>query len=211
MKKVIIYSSLLFFIAAFACIKKTKQRPTTLYISGIVTDKQTSAPLDSVKISLYRSHFGALYLNDYYSTQNGRYNFSFTPCDSCFTSYYLEFTKKGYNTVRDQHIDLDKEYQEFNIAMEKRPTTLYISGIVTDKQTSAPLDSVKISLYRGYYGNGYDSDYYTTSNGKYSFSLTPTSSTSYYLNFIKKGYNMISNRAVDLNKEYQEFNIAMDK
>lgn len=61
----IIWMHLLFCILAFSCKKDKKaETPNTIYIEGIVTDKQTSTPLDSVKIYLIKHLVGSSIISD---------------------------------------------------------------------------------------------------------------------------------------------------
>ena len=120
-KRTLIFS-LTFLIFAFAC-KKTIQPerpPSVLYISGLVTDKQTGVPLDSVEVTLnVPGYYGPPSPQSYfYSNTDGKFSFQFSPKTA---SYQLGFSKNGYCYAGCPYvsIDRDKEYQTFNVLLEK--------------------------------------------------------------------------------------------
>ena len=107
------------FLIISGCQKKNDPRPTTLYLSGSVTNKQTSTPIDSVEIALERSYWFSGYILEtiFFSDGNGKFNIQFNPQEN--KSYDLDFSKRGYATPPfPTSIDLDKEYQNFNITLD---------------------------------------------------------------------------------------------
>lgn len=117
MKKIVLFS-IMFTMLLSAC-KKKDTRPDVLHISGIVTDKETSNPKDSVSIELSKSDgFSSRIILDTYSTDSdGKFSFKFSQNKISY-SYYLIFSKKSY-TKEEVHIDKDKEKQNFNIQLIK--------------------------------------------------------------------------------------------
>jgi tRNA A37 threonylcarbamoyltransferase TsaD len=117
----LLISPAFFIMLASSCEKpKGNSRPTVIHISGIVTDKQIGTTLDSVKIYLYIPTMGGPTIKSfYYSDNTGRFTFQFSPIPN--TSYRLSFEKKNYcySGCQSIAIDLDKEYQEFNVQLEK--------------------------------------------------------------------------------------------
>ena len=115
----LLISPAFFILLASSCEKEKPKRPTVLHISGTITDKQTGSSLDSVKIYLYIPTMGGPTIKSIYYTDNtGKFLFQFSPFPN--TSYSLMFEKKSYcNSGCNVYIDLDKEYQEFNVQLEK--------------------------------------------------------------------------------------------
>ena len=109
-------------VFAFACEKPAPPPPTTLHISGIVTDKQTTTPLDSVKIYLEKHDLGDLPIikGTFYSGKDGKFSLQFSP-ESGFNSYDLSFEKNGYCHSGCSTIDIDRsrEYEVFNVSLVK--------------------------------------------------------------------------------------------
>ena len=108
-----------------ACCKE-ETRPSTIYITANVTDKETALPIDSVKVELYKSDLATfpLIIKYYYTNKLGNVNLSFLPEKDSFGSYYLNFYKTGYLSSGAEcgcevHIDLDNENQNFNVQLTK--------------------------------------------------------------------------------------------
>ena len=63
MNKPLIISILLTSLICIACSKE-EARPSTIYITANVTDKETALPIDSVKVGLYKSSFGTFWMKN---------------------------------------------------------------------------------------------------------------------------------------------------
>ncbi|CAN5642541.1 hypothetical protein BH11BAC1_BH11BAC1_22800 [soil metagenome] len=119
MKNAILYL-LLFYI--FCGCNETNEmgRPTILYLSGQITNKQTFTPIDSVAVTLEFSSLTGMYYNPettFYSGNNGKFNFQFSPKQN--TSYNLTFFKQEYRSPSlPTSIDRDREYQSFTIVLD---------------------------------------------------------------------------------------------
>ena len=123
MKKIVIL--LIMFTMLFSACKKKETHPSKIYITATVTDKETSLPIDSVKVTLYKSNFGSVWLANYYTNNLGSVNLSFHPEESSFGSYYLRFYKEGYLSTGEEcscetPINLDKDNQDFKIQLTKK-------------------------------------------------------------------------------------------
>ncbi len=110
----------------FNACKEENSRPSTIYITAKVTDKETNLPIDSVKVELYKSSLASYFVQDYYYTNHqGEVFFYFSPKDG-FGSYYLMFYKDSFLTSPSEgcncraSIDLDTEKQKLNIQLIKR-------------------------------------------------------------------------------------------
>lgn len=120
-KKTLILISILVFFA-FACEKTIQptQPPSVLYISGTITDKQTGTPIDSVEVTLnVPGNYGPPSPQSYfYSNTDGKFSFQFSPKT---TSYQLGFSKNGYCYAGCPYVPIDrnKEYQTFNVLLDK--------------------------------------------------------------------------------------------
>ena len=126
MNKPLIISILLTSLICIACSKE-ETRPSTIYITANVTDKETALPIDSVKVGLYKSDLASfpLIIEYYYTNNIGNVNLSFSPEKYSFGSYSLNFYKSGYLSLGTEcgcevHIDLDKENQHFNVQLIKK-------------------------------------------------------------------------------------------
>ena len=108
-------------VTSFSC-KKDKPRPSTIYISGTVTDKLTTNPLDSVNTSLNYStgSIGSPLIpqTTIYTGTNGKFNFQFSPKENYSYQLFFDKTGSGYKW-QSKSIDLTKENQIFNIVLEK--------------------------------------------------------------------------------------------
>ena len=106
-----------------ACSKE-EARPSTIYITANVTDKETALPIDSVKVGLYKSSFGTFWMKNFYTNNMGNVNLSFSPEKDSFGGYLLKFRKSGYLSSGEEcgcnvRIDLDKENQNFSVQLTK--------------------------------------------------------------------------------------------
>lgn len=86
-------------------------------INGTVSDVNNNL-LDSVYVRLYESSFMtiAIPINNMYS-KDGIFKFEFTPEEKY--TYHLNFEKKGYRIDTYHSVDKKKEFQEFNVIMER--------------------------------------------------------------------------------------------
>jgi hypothetical protein len=106
-------------LLSFACEKKN-ERPSILYISGIITDKETSTSLDSVTIFLnHTKNWPYMTKTLYYNSGDGKFNFQFYPEEGY--RYSLRFERNGYcyGGCSNVYINRDKEYQSFNVQLIK--------------------------------------------------------------------------------------------
>ena len=120
--KQILLSLILSTILFSACTKKESQRPSVIYISGTVSDKTNSSPLDSVSIILSEDRGGVISsvlipLKTYSTNSSGEFSFNYSQNKERY-SYELEFSKDLY-TVEKVHLDKDIEKQHFNIQLIK--------------------------------------------------------------------------------------------
>ena len=96
----------------------------------------------------------------------------------------------------------------------KSPSIIHLSGQVIDKQSQVPLDSNHIYLMYeektciGCIAIPKD-DCYTNKSGNFNLQFSPQTGYSYYLGF--QTLHSGENRNINLEVEYQEFKVALDK
>lgn len=96
---------------------------------------------------------------------------------------------------------------------EKSTDKISISGIVSNS-IQQPIDSVKVIIEETCLmctGSLPIDEKYTNKLGEFKVELTPKKDHSYHINFEKNGYTIKNYFSIDLKKEAQYFNIAMDK
>ena len=109
-------------IILFSACTKKDERPSVIYISGTVTDKTTSSPLDSVSIELIELRGSSIpristILKIYSTNSAGEFSFEFSQNKELY-SYRVEISKEPY--IREYvFIDKDLENQHFNIQLIK--------------------------------------------------------------------------------------------
>lgn len=105
------------FVCLYAC---EKPKPEIIYIRGVVTDKITGAPVDSMRVNL-ESRLSVLF--SYYGTKeyfvtgkDGQFNFSFIPDDERI--YKITTSKLHYNWTYNV-FNKDKAFQVFHVEVTK--------------------------------------------------------------------------------------------
>ena len=118
MNKPLIISILLTSLICIAC-RKEEARPSTIYITANVTDKETALPIDSVKVNLRKNDgFGSwIYLEKYYSDKDGIVKFSFQ--QEVNWVYDIKLLADSYESYRVS-LDKNKENQNFNVQLIKK-------------------------------------------------------------------------------------------
>jgi hypothetical protein len=111
----------LFLILLAACIKtEDPERVKSFHISGIVVDKATHTPLDSVTISLsYTSWFSpSVPVLNLKTAKDGTFEFTYSLNQDEEYLYYIDAEKIGYNWTNES-VDPYKVEQSFEILLSK--------------------------------------------------------------------------------------------
>jgi len=99
--------------------KDEEVRPSVIYVTATVTDKETSLPIDSVEVSLRKNDgFGSwIYIDTYYSNNLGVVNINFNQERNWIND--LEFHDENFETYRIS-LDNEIEKQNYNIKLTKK-------------------------------------------------------------------------------------------
>lgn len=118
MMKQIVILIIMFTMLLSAC-KKKNTRPSEIYVTSTVTDKETSNPIDSVEVNLRKNDgFGSwIYIHTYYTDKSGIVNFSFKQDDNWV--YDMKFNNKNYESYKAS-LDKEKKNQDFKIQLIKK-------------------------------------------------------------------------------------------
>jgi|GEM_PF-5648802 len=94
---------------------------------------------------------------------------------------------------------------------QKNPEWLNLSGQVMNHQLNAPIDSASITLTHSTFMSlpFLDTTIYTDAEGRFNLRFAPEPDRSYSFQFDKPGFNA-SNSSVANDKEFQNFNVALD-
>lgn len=117
----LVFNTLFLLLLSTAC-KKTDdpERAKSFHLSGVVLDKTTHTPLDSVTVSLsYTTSFSpSVPVLTLKTAEDGTFEFNYSPMQDKEYLYYIEADKVGYNWT-NQPVDAYKERQSFEIQLVK--------------------------------------------------------------------------------------------
>ncbi len=153
-------------------------RPPTVYLAGIVIDKETKIPIEGASIQLKDADGRFMDRVKVEALPGGKFKVE-TPYQD---KYVLVVNRNGYfqqvvnvSTNEDDLENIVVEMQKYDYAAE---------GIVSNGDTGAPLEGVKVELLDAQ-GNLIES-VLTDASGKYAFALKPESD--YRLKVEKEGF-----------------------
>lgn len=153
-------------------------RPPTVYLAGIVIDKETKIPIEGASIQLKDADGRFMDRAKVEALPGGKFKVE-TPYQD---KYVLVVNRNGYfqqvvnvSTNEDDLENIVVEMQKYDYAAE---------GIVSNGDTGAPLEGVKVELVDAQ-GNLIES-VLTDASGKYAFALKPESD--YRLKVEKEGF-----------------------
>lgn len=153
-------------------------RPPTVYLAGIVIDKETRRPIDGASIQLKDADGRFVDGFNVVSETGGKFRIE-TPYRD---KYVLVVNKNGY-FQEELAVNTNDDALE-SIVVEMRKYDYAADGIVKNGETDLPLEGVRVELLDG---QGNVVEFVTTdATGKYAFALKPESD--YRLKVEKEGF-----------------------
>lgn len=143
----------------------------TAMIYGIITDDQTSGPLEGAEIDiLWYLGEDQYYRNETNSDATGYYNMNVAP------GYFeLDFEAEGYfrESMHELYIE-EEEMMEINVALYPRPEeNALVSGYITDEETGDPIENARFEIYWTdiELDHSYGNETYTDVDGFYEINI----------------------------------------
>ena len=170
--------------------------PIVTTVSGVVTDAETSEPLEGAQVMLQSGWVMFMGTTD----AEGHYSFEVTETD---LDYTLTASATGYRTYTEENVSVADGSIVRDIALEK----LTLSGVVTDAKTNEPLAGVRVMLSDGWLT---ELETTTDESGAYSFDIADDSAE-YTLTASLDGYNNYELTGITFEEGSKVVNIAMEQ
>jgi len=177
-------------------------------IYGYITDDDTGDPIVGADIDLYwEGEQEQSYSNETVSDSSGFYSLNVAA-----GIIDLEVEANGYFREHINEVTIsDYETLQVDISLMSKPAeTSVLCGFITDKDTGAPINDARVTIYRVdiELGNEYENDTTTDESGFYSINIPPGE---LYIDIRKMGYEYYDPYRHDSENEILWFNVSLEE